>query len=86
MAALFPAIDVTQDYKSNTIGQGDSLLRNQVKKAIYTAVVANATTTSAISTSEDTEQGLLSILDELSSKGYSYTLSTSSFTVSWPAA
>jgi hypothetical protein len=86
MASFAPALDTTQDYKANSGGQGDGLLRNLVKKAIATAVVANATTTASISTSGCTEGGLESILTELTAKGYSYTLSASSFTVTYPAA
>lgn len=86
MSAFVPAIDTTEDYKGNIIASGDSLLRNLVKKAIATAVVANAVTTASISTSGCTEQGLETILAELSGKGYSYTLSASSFTVTYPAA
>jgi hypothetical protein len=86
MAAFVPALDTTQDYRGNVTAQGDSLLRNLVKKAIATAVVANAVTTASISTSGCTEGGLESILTELNMKGYSYTLSASSFTVTYPAA
>lgn len=66
----------------------DTVLRTLTLKALYTAVVAatgdGTITTAAISTGSATEQQLIAFFAELSKAGYSYTLSASSFTVSFP--
>ena len=65
-----------------------TILRAQTLKAIYTAAasvpaVQDSVTTAAISTGSATEQQLISLLNELHAAGFSYTLSATSFTVTW---
>jgi hypothetical protein len=70
-----------------TPSDSDTILRTLTLKALYTAVVAatgdSSITTAAISTGSATEQQLIALLGELHRAGYDYTLSASSFTVTF---